>query len=652
MQTSTFTTLQKQTFQDFKTYPWNEDQAFQAYIVSTTKDLKANQQAMNSTEPQNLIDQSDIGKINSNTSNDVLQASELLKVKHSYYSRSKQPFGLEEFLAYEKQQQGPPVLESSKDNQKMAYERMDSYDYENDIKYQQSLPASVQAWINQRKDHSDWNKEVIEQEFLKAKAMYYILHVEPVDVAGYLAWKEKNEAKSQSACPFANLWKNKGKVAPQEQTSCASFITAETPDLIGGPAIINLSSPKSKNILTVGRLNELKKAYQDAIKNPKATSIFFTATVAENPTHEILSESTPLRAKDTKVVSCGLAYEETYNLVTASRSSCDLQASQNSLETAYHGISREIHQKGKPMVWFINGKVPHSAVYLYLSDMFVRVITEHTLLDIGVKPGHAPFSSLGFFQSRLSKAPRPLPSGIGLYLALSPPELGLLRAPELLRLGMADVFVPELRLQETIESAKNMAVCPLPDTMKALQITLLSQHVYSGPDRLGVWEREIGDIFGAAKSFDELESSLQKINNKWSKSILEHWKQLPPILPRVMFRLVDKIKDMNSLDIYRIERTVNTQWRHSKDYQKWLKQESSWEEADEKHIASYFSDVQVPNGESMFYEAPKEEVEIPAVCPMSGIKSAAVCPVTGKKGTSDGNGGDEASGCPMSGIRK
>ncbi|KAI9015807.1 hypothetical protein CLU79DRAFT_764781 [Phycomyces nitens] len=638
MQTSTFTSLQKQAFQDFKAYPWHEDQVFQAGLATITKGREANQPTL-TCNTNKLAGQSDLAN-----KDDVLQAHELLKAKHYYFSRFKQPFELEQFLAYEKEL----LALESKENKIMAYERMDTYDYENDSKYQNGLPAAIQTWISGQEPHSNWDKEILDQQFLKTKAIYYNSHVEQVDLGGYLIWKRNSQAKSQPACPFANLWKNRGKVAPQEQTTCASFITVEKPPLIGGPTFINLSSPKSKNVLTVKRLDDINKAFKEAIENPKVTSLFFTATVADSATNEPLLDSTPLCTKDTKVVSRGLAYEDTHNAVAAN-TLYNLQASQDTLEATYHAISLGLYQAEKPMVWFINGDVPRSAAYMYLGNVFVRVITENTLIDLGIRPGHAPFSALGLFQSRLSKAPRPLPRGTGLYLALAPPELGRLRAPELLRLGVADVFVPELRLQETIESAKQMGICPLPDTMKAVQIALLSQHVYSGPDRLGVWEKEIENIFGAAETFDELESSLQKTNNKWSNSILEYWKQLPSILLRVMFRLVHKIKDATLVDLHKIEHDMNTQWRHSKDYQQWLSQECAWEETDEEHVEVYFSSIQTPPaGEKLIYEAPEEKIEIPAACPMSGIKSDAMCPVTGKKS----NGSDEGPKCPMSGIKK
>ena len=340
--------------------------------------------------------------------------------------------------------------------------------------------------------------------------------MEKVDLVAYFQWKAEKEKAAVPACPFANLWQ-KGKAAPVEQINGSSFVITEKAKGTGAEKI-TYSSPKSQNIFSVARLNDLKSVLEDAQRDTHVTSIFVTATVADssNP----LDYSERIETKDTKVLSSGLAYNETSALVSgASLRELSLQT----IADAYYDTVDYIvgkRERPKLIVTYSNGQIPLNAVYLTLCLGFMRVITEHSLLHLKLELSHAPIPPLLLLSMARTRtqSTKPLPKGLELYLALAAPEYSKLRGPELLRLGLADVFVPEIKLGDAFDTAKNMAVCPAPDTNAAVQLALAIHHAYSGPNRLQVWEDLIEKTFGVRYIHVQC---LRRITNVYCSSLLK-----------------------------------------------------------------------------------------------------------------------------------
>jgi hypothetical protein len=318
-----------------------------------------------------------------------------------------------------------------------------------------------------------------------------------VDLIAYFKWRAKKDEANKPVCPFASLWQNKTKLGPVDQINGSSFVVTEKSRGIGAETI-TLSSPKSQNVFSVERLQDLCTAFKDGESDKQVTSMFVTATVADSSNPFEYSER--VETKDTKVLSSGLVYNETSKLVSGS------ELRQISLEklsdTYYNLINYVIGERKDPklIVTFSNGQIPLNAVYLTLCLGFMRVITEHTLLQFTMELSHAPIPPLLLLVMARTRtnATKPLPAGLELYLALSAPEYSKLRGPEILRLGLADVFVPEAKLSGTFDTAKNMAVCPAPDTNSSVQLALAIHHAYSGPNRLQVWDDLIGKVFGVS----------------------------------------------------------------------------------------------------------------------------------------------------------
>lgn len=463
----------------------------------------------------------------------------------------------------------------------------------------------------------------------------------------YFSWKAKQIQASKPTCPFANLWQNKAKSGPVDESNASTFVVSEKPKGQGAETL-TLSSPKSHNLYSAARLDEWLNTLKEADADDKITSTFITATVHDSRNPFEVSER--IETNDTKIISSGLAYQETSQLVSGS----DLrQSSLDYLSTKYYDAARCIHPK--LVVTFSNGEIPLNAVYLTLGLGFMRVITEFSLLNFSLQLSHAPIPPLLLLVMARARTPT-LPAGLELYLALSAPEYGKLRGPEILRLGLADVFVPEAKLSDAFETAKKMAVCPAPDTNAAIQLALAIHHTYPGPNRLQVWEKHIASTFGAAESFEDLVSRLKEHDSNWSKNILAHWNTLPPTLLQVIFKAVT-VASKNPLELLALEQKLNSKWRQTEDYKEWLRSKDNWSQ--DESLEFYFEEeLEVSKEEPVVYEAPQEtQDDAPAVCPVTGQTSAAaVCPVTGQSSAPavcpvTGQSGMDSNVCPVTGQR-
>lgn len=86
------------------------------------------------------------------------------------YRRFQQNFDLEAYLKYEQEK-----LEEKKNEQDEAlFQRVEDYDYENDVDYTNGLPNIIHGWLEQQSKSGLWDKERLELEFSKAKAFYYV----------------------------------------------------------------------------------------------------------------------------------------------------------------------------------------------------------------------------------------------------------------------------------------------------------------------------------------------------------------------------------------------------------------------------------------------------------------------------------------------
>lgn len=303
-----------------------------------------------------------------------------------------------------------------------------------------------------------------------------------------------------------------------------------------GPTTITFASPRSQNRVTVDRLNAWETALTTATKDDNVTSILMTATVAEQDSSNEYGHGR-IETKDTKLISSGLAYEPTYQQASTTQASGAL----DHLSATYYNAIRHQHLDSstttttKPSFMFINGQIPLDASYMTLWPGYLRVATEHVLLPCHLALSHAPVPPLLLFQLCNTKKAASLPAGWDLYVALAPPSLVRLRAPELLRLGLIDLFVPENQLNEAFTNAQRMALCPPPLTSTAVQLALALHHSYPGPERISTWKTEITNVFGHdSDSFGAVLKKLEAMDTPWSQKIVAHWRTLPPRLLKVM----------------------------------------------------------------------------------------------------------------------
>lgn len=404
---------------------------------------------------------------------------------------------MDQYLQYKQLEQ---QTGGKKDPKEARYQQLEQYDYDHDEKYLDGLSTVVQEWVNQQTQQGViWDKTRLDEEFKKAQAQYYtrlvcvcvcmspwqrpdinvIRHVDTsVDMDDYFAWAQEKKEANQPACPFAHLWQNKGDGSKRTASGSAGsdFIVVSEGR---GATTLTLSSPSTRNVLTIDRLEALRKALEASEQSQEATAHMLNSLVT--------SET---------VASSGLAYRETYDLAIQQKANA-IASLEKLAQSYYQSVEQTILSLKKPCLVFMDGAIPTNASYLFLWHRFIRVVTEHAVLPLGLTLSHAPVPPLLLLTLCRSRKPN-LPQGIELYLALAPPELVRLRGPELLKLGLADVFVPGAQFHNVLETVKKMSLCPPPATATAVQLGLATAHTYPGPDRLGVWENEIQRVFGVS----------------------------------------------------------------------------------------------------------------------------------------------------------
>ena len=280
----------------------------------------------------------------------------------------------------------------------------------------------------------------------------------------------------------------------------------------------------------------------------------------------------PITNFDHKTISAGLALEET--LLECDDDIEAAQSSLDSLQNDYYSLVKQLQQKDdsfKPIFNLIDGKIPRSTSLFYLAPKQNRVITEHAFTHFGINSySSAPIPPLGLLKciSNQDKSARVPPKGSGLYISLAPPNLLLLRGPELLRLGMADYFIPDAKYVDTLKEMKNNAPCPAPHTEEAVKVVLEMHKAYAGPDKIGVWQKEIEQVFGDFPSVPQILERLRDIKKPWSDGILQHLEKQSPTLLEVVVRAVNQVmkQDMPLAACLDLEQHLNVQWRRTGDF--------------------------------------------------------------------------------------
>lgn len=124
----------QQVFETFNCYSWDSDKQFQEGY-------------------QTIV----------NTMPEEKESLRLLKAKHFYYSKFKQPFDLKAYLDYEKKK----ALD-----EEVLFSSIEGYHYENDEAFIKGLPHIIYDWVEQQKEGL-WDKEKLEFELAKTQAFYY-----------------------------------------------------------------------------------------------------------------------------------------------------------------------------------------------------------------------------------------------------------------------------------------------------------------------------------------------------------------------------------------------------------------------------------------------------------------------------------------------
>ncbi|KAG0052897.1 hypothetical protein BGZ83_001982 [Gryganskiella cystojenkinii] len=488
--------------------------------------------------------------------------SEMLKMK-----QHEVQINLDNYLSWRKHLDQP-----SDDPNVPVFKRFDEYNFDNDVKFQQGLPSFIGQLIKDGKNTLD--KAALQKEMTKAKAFYYARFVELFDFPAYLVWKEMEKSMAAPACPYAHLWQNKGRGTGNELAEDSKKFLTSTHPVSSGAAQVHVHSPATRNKLSGIRLAKISEAVSTASEKETITSIFWTVNTGKTSTENRDPESV-IVTKDEKWFSGGLVSKEENQSDPTSK---ELLSQYYSLVKQVADFSKEPQ---RPVVMVVDGIVSLSSAYLAFGTGAQRVITENATLSFTplqaqddtpnqVKNPFAGLYLLGMVQSRAAKddGPRPLPRGVGHYLAFCPEYI--LRGPDLRKLGLADFFVSSSKLKDIEESVLSVAGCPPPHTVQAIRMALNAEVVYPGPAKIDVWQPEIQECFGDAKSMDEIVSNLEKYNNNWSKSIRAYIASLDPLLANLIFEGIKRVAEVPTF-----EESVLVEVRLSHHYQENNKEKAS-----------------------------------------------------------------------------
>ncbi|KAF8925554.1 hypothetical protein BGZ58_000704 [Dissophora ornata] len=562
-----FTSTELGAFHRFHAHNWDGDDQFQAGLRTITQ--------AQATSPS---------------------FSEMLKMKQYYFStRLDTKINLDDYLTWRKHLEKP-----SDDPNVPIFKRFDEYDFDNDLKFQQGLPSIVGQLIKEGKSTLD--KAALQKEMTKAKAFYYARFIELFDFPAYLAWKEMEKSQSGPACPFAHLWQNKGKGSGNDlEEDAQKFLTTTSP-VSTGALRLHVHSPATKNVWTGVRLAKMSQTLAAVKEENSITSIFWTANSGTS-TRDQRDPESQIVSKDEKWFSGGVVVKGSSETVSSQD-----PVKVKELLRQYYSLMNELldisSKQHKPVVVVVDGMVSLSAAYLAFGSGGQRVITENATLSftppesIESTPNELnnPFAGLyllGRIQSnaKTDTSARPLPKGVGHYLAFSPDYI--LRGPDLRKLGLADFFVSSSKTKDIEEAVLSVAGCPPPHTTQAIRMALNAEIVYPGPAKIDVWRSEIQECFGDAASLTDVVSNLEKYDNNWSKSIRAYIDSLEPVYAELLFQGVSKVSELTSF-----QESVRLEYRLAQRYNDYIASllEDNENEFD-VHTATFFEPIETEEAE-------------------------------------------------------
>lgn len=340
--------------------------------------------------------------------------------------------------------------------------------------------------------------------------------IELFDFPAYLAWKEMEKSMAAPACPYAHLWQNKGKGSGSELAEDSKKFLTTTYPVSSGAAQVHIHSPATRNSFTGVRLAKMSQATTTAAeKKDTITSLYWTVNTGKS-SHGDRDPESQIVTKDEKWFSGGLVVAKGGPKDSDSDSTKEgsTAASSKELLRQYYSLVQQVSdfntEPQRPVVMVVDGIVSLSSAYLAFGVTGAqRVITENATIsftpqtELEDTPNQVenPFAGLyllSMVQSRASTdtSPRPLPRGVGHYLAFCPDYI--LRGPDLRKLGLADFFVSSAKLKDIEEAVLSVAGCPPPHTVQAIRMALNAEIVYPGPAKIDVWSPEIQECFGVS----------------------------------------------------------------------------------------------------------------------------------------------------------
>ncbi|KAJ1967805.1 hypothetical protein IWQ62_001626 [Dispira parvispora] len=601
-----FTPEELRIYQKFSTYPWNEDQCFQAGLQKVREGLEP---------PATDISPDDLNHL-----------------KVHYFAKSFQPFDpqkLELWQQYLVQQDSSKGSKGS--DQLEVFQRFENYEFSQD---QQFLSVLQHILAEMRLPADQWlNSAEFDDALLQCKLVYYNKHVESINTQHYLTWRQhrRSDKNEGPTCPMAYVQPR----TPEDANLPGDHDILEH-ELIGVTHNFRFTS----QFIGHGRwtLPWLAGIYQKVETNAALIAQGKIATVigANDLTH-LKSMSPPaLLAQsglnhDYFAVQPGLSFEEITAEYYANRQQhpewtpqkClqECQAPYLDLLATFYQILVKFSKSATPVccLYILDGLCHRSTIAMESFQDYI-LGTENTRLTFSPFGDHAfpwvPISGL-FMLSRLrffatgdpldsvqspEKSGSPTPPNLtetdastGTEAFISPLVSDgmailllfwrdlVLRGPELLQLNFINAFIPSRKVNSLRRKLLLVTAGGPKNRDITVRLAFESERVYAGPSKLGAIREDVQRCFGNHATGAHAMKELEGLKWGWAQSCLREIQYNSPMLLMIIVRGIRMASSMNLVESLRLEYYIAQKFSQMPDFHIYLETQRNSAEPDYDH---------------------------------------------------------------------
>ncbi|KAJ1644231.1 hypothetical protein IWQ61_010440, partial [Dispira simplex] len=604
-----------QVYEKFSTYPWNEDQYFQAGLQKVREKL----------EPP----ATDI-------SPDQLNQHKLHYFAERHQLFDPEKFGIwQNYVARQNSSASPSSEISVGLIQSEVFERFENYNFSQDQQFL-SVLQHILAGVHSPTDQ--WlNSTEFDHALLQCKLVYYNEHVEAINVQSYLAWRHfrRVEQKKGFTCPMAYL-----RPCTSEDAGLPGDHDILDHEFVGLTQNFQFTS----HFIGQGQwtLPWLAEIYQKLEATAALVAQGKIATViGANDLTELRNMPPPapptsgfkpgLSSHDYFVVQPGLSFEVVTAEYYANRQhhpelspqQC-LQKRQSSfldlLATFYQSVIQFSRLADPVCCLYILDGLCHRSTIVMESFQDYTLGTENTAVRFSPFGDHAfpwvPISGL-FILSRLRffatgepldpvrtleatywSSPlhltetdastgketftSPLVSDGMAYLVIFCRNL-VLRGPELLQLNFISSFMPSRRVNDLRRKLLLVTAGGPKNRDITVRLAFESERVYAGPSKLGAIREDVERCFGNHATAAHVIKELEELGSDWAQDCLREILYNSPMLIMVIIRGLRMASGMSLVESLRLEYYIAQKFSQMPDFYTYLETQRNSTETDYDH---------------------------------------------------------------------